>query len=81
MITKVKWAATVAVIFGTSLNSLGLYPYGPMVLVVAGILWLIVSIHWKDKAMIITNGTLTIVSVTGLIATFVATWFFPVALW
>ena len=66
MITKVKWAATAAVIFGTALNSLGLYPYGPMVLVIAGILWVVVSIHWKDKALIITNGTLTIVSVTGL---------------
>lgn len=81
MITKVKWAATVAVIFGTALNSFGFYPYGPMVLVVAGILWLIVSIHWNDKALIITNGTLTLVSLTGLIATFVATWFLPVALW
>jgi len=66
MITKIKWLATIAVIAGTAFNSLGMYPQGPMVLVVAGILWVIVSVHWKDKALIITNGTLTIVSVTGL---------------
>jgi len=66
MITKIKWLATIAVITGTAFNSLGMYPQGPMVLVVAGILWVIVSVHWKDKALIITNGTLTIVSITGL---------------
>ena len=67
MMTKIKWLATIAVITGTAFNSLGMYPQGPMVLVVAGVLWLMVSIHWKDKALIITNGTLTLVSISGLL--------------
>ena len=67
MMTKIKWLATIAVITGTAFNSIGMYPQGPMVLVVAGILWLTVSIHWRDKALIITNGTLTLVSISGLL--------------
>jgi hypothetical protein len=31
------------------LNSLGIYPWGPVVMVTSGILWSIVSIAWGDR--------------------------------
>ena len=64
---KLKWSATFFVILGTVFNSLDMYPFGPMTMVVAGIMWFVVSVYWNDRALIVTNGTLTFVSVFGLI--------------
>ena len=60
-----KWAATVLLIIGTGVNSLGYYPVGPLILLSGGILWLIVSIRWREASLIVTNGVLTAVSVVG----------------
>ena len=64
---KLKWSATFFVILGTVFNSLDMYPFGPMTMVVAGIMWFVVSVYWNDRALIVTNGTLTFVSLFGLI--------------
>jgi len=61
-----KWAATVLLIIGTGVNSFGFYPAGPLVLLAGGILWLIVSIRWRESALIVTNAVMTAVSVAGL---------------
>lgn len=66
-ISVAKWAATLFVILGTGLNSLAIYPLGPLVLLLAGILWTIVSIYWKEKSLIVTNMTLTLVNIVGLV--------------
>ena len=68
---RLKWLATFFVILGTVFNSLDMYPLGPMVMVVAGIMWCVVSVHWNDRALIVTNFTLTFVSIFGLMMHYV----------
>ena len=64
-----KWLATATLIIGTAINSLGFYPEGPIVLALGGVLWLTVSIIWKEPALIVTNITLVTVAAAGLIWT------------
>ena len=52
-ISVAKWVATFFVILGTGLNSLAIYPLGPLVLLLAGILWTIVSIYWKETSLLL----------------------------
>jgi hypothetical protein len=65
-----KWAATITLIVGISINSFGIYPLGPIVLMCGGLLWLTVGIIWKDGALITTNGVATVVSFAGLVYNF-----------
>ena len=64
-----KWLATATLIIGTAINSLGFYREGPIVLALGGVLWLTVSIIWKEPALIVTNITLVTVAAAGLIWT------------
>ena len=68
---RLKWLATFFVILGTVFNSLDMYPLGPMVMIVAGVMWCVVSVHWNDRALIVTNFTLTFVSIFGLMMHYV----------
>ena len=45
-----KWIATFTLIVGTFVNAgfPHLYPIGPMLLAMGGIVWLIVSVIWKE---------------------------------
>jgi hypothetical protein len=63
-----KWIATATLILGTVINAgfPELYPIGPLVLAAGGYIWLIVSIMWKDWALIATN---TVMSTAGLVLT------------
>ncbi len=70
VLDKTKWVATVLVVIATGLNSLGMYPLGPLVNMVAGLLWLVVAIAWNDRALIVTNFTITFVCVIGLLLNF-----------
>jgi len=65
-----KWVATATLIFGTVFNAgyPELYPVGPLVLAAGGYIWLIVSIMWRDWALIATN---TVMSTTGLVLTII----------
>jgi len=40
---------------------------GPIILAVGGIIWLIVSIMWKEPALVVTNGVLVVVGLAGLV--------------
>ena len=62
-----KWIATVILIIGSGINSLGIYPLGPIVIIAGSFIWLIVSIMWKEPALIITNGVLVVVSTGALL--------------
>ena len=62
-----KWVATAILILGTAVNSLGYYPLGPIILAVGGFIWLIVSIMWREWALIVTNGVMLIVGIVGLL--------------
>ena len=62
-----KWIATVTLIIGTGVNSLGYYPEGPMILVLGGVFWTIVSIIWKETSLIVTNSVMLLTGVGGLL--------------
>jgi hypothetical protein len=64
--TVLKWMGTVTLILGTAVNSLGLYPAGPVILLVGGIFWLIVSIRWREPALIVTNLVMFLTAAVGL---------------
>ena len=64
--TVLKWLGTVTLIVGTAVNSLGYYPAGPVILLVGGIFWLIVSIRWREPALIVTNLVMLITAAAGL---------------
>lgn len=61
-----KWIATAILIVGTAVNSLGFYPAGPLILAVGGILWLVVSIRWREPSLIVTNSIMTVTGLAGL---------------
>ena len=61
-----KWAATVLLILGTGVNSLGHYPAGPLILAAGGLLWTIVSIAWREAALITTNVVMLATGLGGL---------------
>jgi len=62
-----KWVATGILIVGSLVNSLGYYPAGPMILGLGAIVWLIVSIMWKEMSLVVTNLIFAIVTAIGLI--------------
>jgi hypothetical protein len=61
-----KWIATVILIIGTAINSMKLYPEGPLTLALGGVIWLIVSIRWREASLIVTNGAMLIAGIGGL---------------
>lgn len=65
-----KWVATATLCVGTVFNAgfPELYPVGPLILAAGGYIWLIVSIMWKDWALIATN---IVMSTTGLVLTLI----------
>jgi hypothetical protein len=62
-----KWVATGILIVGSLVNSLGYYPAGPMILGLGAIVWLIVSIMWKEMSLIVTNLIFAVITLIGLI--------------
>lgn len=61
-----KWIATVILIIGTAVNSLGYYPAGPLILALGGVIWLAVSIMWREASLIVTNSVMTLTGLAGL---------------
>jgi hypothetical protein len=61
-----KWVATVVLIAGTAVNSAGFYPAGPLILLLGGVMWLIVSIRWKEPSLIVSNLVMTLASIGGM---------------
>ena len=57
-----KWFATGILGFGGIINSLGYYPSGPIILGIGSFIWLIVSILWKEKSLIVTNSLFLIIT-------------------
>jgi hypothetical protein len=66
-----KWTATAILIIGTAVNSLGYYPEGPLILAVGGIMWLIVSIRWREPSLIVVNSVMTATGIAGLVAKYI----------
>lgn len=66
---NLKWLATAILIIGTFVNAgfPELYPAGPLLLAMGGIVWLIVSFLWKEPALIVTNLVLTAMGFGGIL--------------
>ena len=64
-----KWLATAVLIIGTFVNAgyPELYPVGPLLLAMGGVIWLIVSFLWKEPALIVTNTVLTLMGFGGIL--------------
>jgi hypothetical protein len=69
MIQTAKWTATAVLIVGTAVNSLGIYPLGPLLLVLGGIIWLGVALKLKDRPLIVTNLVMSLVGLAGIVWT------------
>ena len=53
----VKWVASIFVLIAMSMRGIAEFQYYDLILSIVGIfLWLIVSILWKDRALIMLNG-------------------------
>ncbi len=65
-----KWIGTTILIVGTGVNSLGIYPLGPIIMCIGGMVWMYVGFLWRETSLVITNLTLSLVTIIGLIITF-----------
>ena len=61
-----KWIGTSILVIGTGVNSLGIYPLGPILLGLGGLVWMTVGIMWKETSLIVTNLVLSLVTFIGL---------------
>jgi hypothetical protein len=50
--------------------SINVYPLGPIINLIGGGVWLIVSLMWKEWSLIVTNSVLLGVNALGLIYKF-----------
>ena len=66
-----KWIATGFLMIGVGANSLAIYPWGPIANLFGGGTWLIVSIMWKEAALITTNLVLSTITIVGLVYTYI----------
>jgi len=64
-----KWIATSILCIGSYIVSAhpAAYPLGPLVLFTGGFVWLIVAVRWRERALIITNGVMCLITVVGLL--------------
>ncbi len=51
----IKWVSTIILLLGIILTANNIYPYNLYVNVVALFGWIIVSIMWNDRALIVIN--------------------------
>ncbi len=65
-----KWTATVLLVIGCGINAMGFYPEGVIIMFVGGLFWLAVAIMWKERALIVTNGVMSAVTVLGFAANY-----------
>lgn len=58
-----KWSATALLIAGTLLVNVGVVNPGRLSLFVGGLIWLFVSIRWREPALIVTNSIMSLAAV------------------
>lgn len=66
MLEFVKWGATATLIVSVALNGLGIYPLGPLVQIVGGLLWTVASVRMNDVPLIVTNSVMTLVGIIAI---------------
>lgn len=65
----IKWMGTAILFIGTVINSFNVYPLGPIILLMGGVLWSIVGIISHDIPLIVTNVSMLLMSISILIYT------------
>lgn len=68
-LNNMKWLGTSILILSVGFNSIGLYPVGPLLQIVGGSIWFYCSIRMNDKPLMITNGFMSIIGISGLLYT------------
>ena len=63
-----KWTATAFICLGALLISLDIYPLGPIVSLIGTAIWLVVSVMWRERSLIIVNTVVLIIYSVGLIS-------------
>lgn len=58
-----KWTATALLIAGTACINTQLVDAGRLALFLGGLIWLVVSIRWREPALIATNTCMTLAAV------------------
>jgi hypothetical protein len=61
-----KWTGTVLLIVGIYYSSRNVYPLGPTIQLVGGLVWLAAAFVMKDKPLITTNLVMSLVGLSGL---------------
>lgn len=61
-INTIKWLGTIVLIIGAGVNGLGIYPLGPLLMILGGLIWLGVAVQLKDRALATTNAVMTLVT-------------------
>jgi hypothetical protein len=62
-----KWLGTLVLVIGAAVNGLGIYPAGPIIMVLGGIIWLAVAIRIRDSALATTNAVMTLVTAIAIV--------------
>lgn len=64
-----KWVASVIIIAAMAFRSTQMYPFIDLCLSLAGVAgWLVVSLKWQDRALIMVNAVSMIILASGLIS-------------
>jgi hypothetical protein len=63
-----KWTATAFICLGALLISINVYPLGPIVSLTGTALWLVVSIMWRERSLILVNSVVLLIYTVGLIS-------------
>ena len=64
----VKWASSIFLIIGMILTAYNIYPYNLFYHVVGLAGWLLVSIIWNDRSLIMLNAVALVIYAIGIIA-------------
>lgn len=62
-----KWLGTAILIVGTAVNSLNIYPWGVILLILGGWTWLAVAVRIQDRPLIVTNLVMSMTALAGLV--------------
>jgi len=69
MMTKIdalKWTGTGVLILGTAVNGLGYWPWGPLMLALGGVIWGLVAVITRDRALLVTNAVMSTVGIVAI---------------
>ena len=64
----IKWVSSIVLIIGTVLAANNLYPWNVLVQCTGIAGWLVVSVMWNDRALIVVNAISVAILLNGLVA-------------